>query len=961
MSHLARPPADAALVVDLARIVGAQHVSSLDADRIAYSHDCWPRDVMRLRANEVPSVPHCIVWPQTPEDVARVLKLAEEVQVPIVPYGAGSGVCGGARPSEGGIVLDLKRMRAVRFLDAENLRMEVEAGIMGERLERYLNKRGFTLGHFPSSIVCSTVGGWLAARSAGQMSTRYGKIEDMAYGLEVVTAGHVRRMMLGPRPVEGPDFNALVIGSEGTLGAITAAELRLRPLPASRKMIGLRFENVAAGVEAIRRVLRAGLRPAVVRLYDALDTLLGRGHGKDDDLDDDVGSIDQIAGRAQGFFDDLAGRIPKIGKPGLTRRLSGALRRGTVRAVMGAPLVLNRAIDVLPDDSLLILGFEGQPALVAAELEAAKAICLAEGARDLGPGPGEHWLANRYSMSFKQSKVYASGLFVDTMEVASTWDRLMPMYKAVRRAIARDAVVMAHFSHAYGEGCSIYFTFAGVCADPSDPGDALARYDRIWKQALIAVHETGGTISHHHGVGESKAAGMAREHGPGGMRMLSALKDAFDPTGIMNPNKLGLEPQPRRPPPRRASSVDHAPSGFPQKIVAAVGEKNLMTSGSRTTVRPPDESALAAVLRVAHPRGIPVVTDQTGFRAPQGAVQLDLSRLEGVTRLSEHSLFVEVEAGVVVERLERLLGAHDLTMGAVHPRSMMRSVGAAVSRNLLVRRGVAFGDLADLCFAARGLLANGAPIETRPVPRSATGPELDRSLVGAFGRFGVITKVTLRVAARPKHAKTLAYVMPSIEAATECARLILQRGVALAAGRVYANGARGVLLLSLVAHEEAILRAQQTIVSSAVAQTEGEPFETKSTPLGGRFDAVVEAAVLWTRAVETLEAVTAVAGGDAWMDFLTPEGCTVVARVVDRETRYATVKAAADVGARIVAGARTGAGDPENFSIAVGDSWRDIPIADPARRTATFDDIRERLAELLDPTGVFRPREVSEE
>ncbi len=943
--------------MDLARIVGAQHVSSLDADRIAYSHDCWPRDILQMRAGTVPSAPSCVVWPESAEEVARILHLADEVGVPIVPYGAGSGVCGGARPTDGGIVLDLKRMRRIRELDGDNLRMEVEAGVIGERLERMLNARGFTLGHFPSSIGCSTVGGWLAARSAGQMSTLYGKIEDMTHGLEVVTRGRVRRMMLGPRPVEGPDFNQLVVGSEGTLGIITAAELRVRPIPAARRMVGMEFPSVQAGLDAIRRMLRAGLRPSVVRLYDALDTMLGRGHGAEEEADDGVGSIDALATRAQGMFDDIARRIPKLGVTNLSERLRGSLMRGTVRAVMGSPLVLNRAIDVLPDDALLILGFEGHPALVAAEMETAKVICAAEGAKDLGPGPGEHWLANRYNMSFKASKVYASGLFVDTMEVASTWDRLLPMFKAVRRAIAKDAVVMAHFSHAYGEGCSIYFTFAGVASDPKHPEEAIERYDRIWKNALVAVHESQGTISHHHGVGESKAAGMAREHGPGGMRVLSALKDAFDPNGILNPNKLGLErhrrPPPRRVPPAAAGAEQH----FPEKIVAAVGEKNLIVSGSRTTVRPPDESALAAVLRVAHPRGIAVVTDQTGFRAPTGAVHVDLRRLEGVARLSEHSLFVEVESGVIVDRLEALLSAHDLTLGPVHPRSVMRSVGAALSRNLLVRRGVAFGDIADPCFAVRGLLANGAPIETRPVPRSATGPELDKALVGALGRLGVITKATLRVAARPRHVLDVTYRLASIAEATDCARIILQRGVKPAAGRVFAEGGGAVLSLRLVAAEPSIMRAQQTIVSSTVAQSSSYEALDEHSAEGGRFDAVVEVAALWTRAAATFGAMQAASGGEAWLDFMAPEGVTVVARVVDRDTRLATARAGAESGGRILAGTRDMASDEDNFSTSTGDNWRDVPIDDPERRAATWDDIREKLTEALDPTGVFRGRE----
>lgn len=942
--------------MDLARIVGANNVSTLEGDRIAYSRDCWPRDVLELRAGRIGAAPACVVWPESPEEVARVLQFSQQAGVPIVPYGAGSGVSGGARPSEGGIIVDLKRMRAIRDVDTTNLRAEVEAGIIGERLERALNARGLTLGHFPSSIICSTFGGWLAARSAGQMSTMYGKIEDMTLGVELASPGRVRRLMLGPRPPDGPDFNALVIGSEGTFGIMTAAQVRLRPLPETRLFRGFQFPHVKAGVEAIRRLLRANIRPSVVRLYDALDTLVGRGHGEDDEVAD-VASFDVLAQRAQGWVDDFVKRFtPGRSAADLTKRIRKGLMRSTVKAVMGAPLMLNRAASVLPEECLLVLGFEGQRALVKAEVAEATRLCQAEGAADLGPGPGEHWYKNRYNVSFKSSKMYATGIFVDTMEVAATWDRLMPLYHAVKKAISRDAVVMAHFSHAYGEGCSIYFSFAGQAADPNEPEEAIERYDRIWRNALIAVHESGGTISHHHGVGESKAVGMAREHGPGGMRMLNALKESFDPKGMINPGKLGLEII-RRPPPRRRSSVvAEPPEQFPREIAAAVGERNITLSGSRTTVRPPDESALAALLRVAAPRSISVVSDQTGFRAPPGSVQLDLKRLDGVSRVSEHSLFVEVEAGVVVERLERMLNAHRLTMGHVHPRAMMRTVGAALSRNLLIRRAVAFGDLRDVCFAARGLLANGAPIETRPVPRSATGPELDRALVGAQGRFGIITKATLRIAEMPPHREEVVYRFASIDGAAECARVVLHRGVRPAAARVVPDMDGAIAAFEIVAASEAVIRGQLAIIASAAAGFEGERIEAESLALGGRFDAVVEVASLWTRAVEALSRIKSASGATAWMDFLTPEGVTVVGRVADADARRAATEAGAAAGGRVVAGTRVAElADLESFVTTTGDHWRELPSSGE-RHHDPYEDVLSKLSSLVDPTGVFRGR-----
>ncbi|MEO1336744.1 MAG: FAD-binding oxidoreductase, partial [Myxococcota bacterium] len=325
------------MIVDLARIVGAPHVSNRDADRLAYSRDSWTRDLLLLRAGQVPAAPSCVVWPGTAEEVSEVLSMAQTHGVPVVPYGTGASVVGGARPSAGGIVLDLKRMRALRKLDEINLVVEVEAGIIGERLERRLNQHGYTLGHFPASIPCSTLGGWLATRSAGYMSTRYGKIEDMALGLEVVTPGRVRTTISKPRPTGGIDFNAMIMGSEGTLGAITAAHLRIRPLPASRSFAGMRFNSVQAGVEALRQIMQAGLRPSILRLYDGVDTWVGLVPGAADRWDE-TRLLDPLTDRAQLVFDSLAQRVPGLNASGrIAQRFRKTLLQTTVRTVMGAP------------------------------------------------------------------------------------------------------------------------------------------------------------------------------------------------------------------------------------------------------------------------------------------------------------------------------------------------------------------------------------------------------------------------------------------------------------------------------------------------------------------------------------------------------------------------------------------------------------------------------------------------
>ena len=556
---------------ELVPIVGERRLSMRASDLASYGRDMWPRLLIGIAAGKLPAdLPHVVVWPETEREVAAVVRAARALGAPIIPYGGGSGVCGGTVPVMGGITIDLKRMAEIRSVDRDSLVSDVEAGINGERFERELNRRGTTLGHFPSSIYCSTVGGWLACRAAGQMSTKYGKIEDRVAGLTVVTGrGEIVHTDGPARALRGPDWTQLVVGSEGTLGVITSARLRVSPLPELRILRGFELENVSHGVEAIRRVMQRGLRPAVVRLYDEVDTFLNhvplfgkhRGGGASEETADQRdaferapepeaggGALPEIPPREDrgGSTDGLLGRALSLLAPGTApaRRLAGRLRSGAVSAVLSRPRLVNGLAGPLAEKvsrkgCRLIIGLEGsrirtevEARLVMSELERA-------GATDLGEEPGRHWLEHRYDVSYKMSPVFRSGLFVDTMEVAATWERLLDLYRAVRQAISEHAVVMAHFSHAYPEGCSIYFTFFAPVAD------AERTYDAIWQAGMAAASRVGGTISHHHGVGLLKGSAMQGEHREA-MAILRALKATFDPDGIMNPGKLGLPAAPGR-------------------------------------------------------------------------------------------------------------------------------------------------------------------------------------------------------------------------------------------------------------------------------------------------------------------------------------------------------------------------------------------------------------------------------
>jgi alkyldihydroxyacetonephosphate synthase len=434
---------------------------------------------------------------------------------------------------------------------------DVEGGINGERFERALQRRGYTFGNFPSSIYCSTVGGWLATRAAGQMSTKYGKVEDRVAGITVVTGrGDVIETDNLARSGRGPNWTQLLLGSEGTLGIITSARLRLAPAPALRVLRGFEFESVAHGVEAIRRVLQRGLRPAVVRLYDEVDTFinsLGKKHGDSGDGRDPdqfapapspgQGALPhmpqpQAENPANGL---LARAIGLFGKGGRGRRLGNTLRQEAMAAALSRPRLVNSIAGSVVDrfsrsGCKMIVGIEG--ARIRTEIEARLVLGELEraGGKDMGEEPGRKWLEHRYAISYRMSPAFRDGLFVDTMEVASSWERLMDMYESVREAISQHAVVMAHFSHAYPEGCSIYFSFA---AHGETQREAERVYDAIWRDGLAATSRVGGTISHHHGVGLLKASHMTAEHREA-MSVFRALKTSMDPDDIMNPGKLGL-------------------------------------------------------------------------------------------------------------------------------------------------------------------------------------------------------------------------------------------------------------------------------------------------------------------------------------------------------------------------------------------------------------------------------------
>jgi alkyldihydroxyacetonephosphate synthase len=255
----------------VAEQLGAICPTATDGDVLGEaSRDWWPQAMIWALDGQVAAKAGAVVSPTTADQVAAVLTVCNDARVPVTAAAGRSGVCGASVPVHGGVVLDLCGLTGIVDVDTTSLVLDVAPGTFGDHLEHALRaEHGLTLGHWPQSVALSTVGGWLACRSAGQLSTRYGKIEDMVLGLDVALADG-RQISTGgaPRAAVGPDLNHLFVGSEGTLGIITGARLRLHPAPTHERRAAVGFATFTEGIDAMRRILQRGGTPAVLRLYD---------------------------------------------------------------------------------------------------------------------------------------------------------------------------------------------------------------------------------------------------------------------------------------------------------------------------------------------------------------------------------------------------------------------------------------------------------------------------------------------------------------------------------------------------------------------------------------------------------------------------------------------------------------------------------------------------------------------
>jgi alkyldihydroxyacetonephosphate synthase len=454
-------------------------------------------DWLRLRFGRVGAVTDGVAWPESGAEVRQLLDWSAAVGAVVVPCGGATSVVGHLSPPPGKrptLTLAMSRLRRLLALDPLAQLATFEAGVAGPDLEAQLRVQGWTLGHFPQSFEYSTLGGWVVTRSSGQQSARYGRIEQMFAGGRVETPVGPLTLPTAPASAAGPDVREWILGSEGRLGVLTEAVVRISRLPERERFAGVFLPDWARGEAAARALAQSRSGLSLMRLANATETL----------------TTLRLAGHA---------------------RAIAALERYLAWRGCGN------------DKVLLMLGFTGSASQVRGMQAAARRILRRAGGVSTGGLLGQAWQKNRFRGVYLRNALWAAGYAVDTMETAVDWPRVPATMQAIEAAgraalasLGERCHAYTHLSHVYAQGSSVYSTF--VFRIGPDFDIAWARWCALKSAVSQAIVTQGGTISHQHGVGRDHAPYLPAEKGPLGIAGLQALIDRFDPHGVMASGNL---------------------------------------------------------------------------------------------------------------------------------------------------------------------------------------------------------------------------------------------------------------------------------------------------------------------------------------------------------------------------------------------------------------------------------------
>jgi alkyldihydroxyacetonephosphate synthase len=467
---------------ELVDAVGREWVLAEEADRLIYGVDYMWIPRMWVDRGLVPPLPDFVVLPKDAGEIVKIARIANIYRIPLIPWGGGSGSQGGIMPVYGGITIDLKRLNRIIQINKEAQTVTALAGINGYDLECALNREGYTLAHIPASLHSATLGGYIACRGSGVLSTKYGKIEDIVLSLEVVLPeGNIIKTLPLPNHAAGPGILDLFIGAEGSYGIITEATLKIEKISEERTFRAFLFGSLSEGLKAGQRIMLDRLEPSVIRLYDEQET---------------------------------AKRIKKI--------LGISIQKG----------------------AYMVLGFDGRRDLIQAQEKLAVEICKGLGAKELSNDIAWEWWRHRYNFFFPPHALDFPYMF-GTMDTLCTFDKFENLYRTKKRTLEEryrewDLEYFAHLSHWYPWGVMLYDRFI-VQNPPQDPDEALSLHNEIWNLAVRTSIACGGVLNEHHGIGLKLARLMREQYGPAFL-VLEGLKKTLDPHNIMNPGKMGFGP-----------------------------------------------------------------------------------------------------------------------------------------------------------------------------------------------------------------------------------------------------------------------------------------------------------------------------------------------------------------------------------------------------------------------------------
>ncbi|HTX60116.1 MAG TPA: FAD-binding oxidoreductase [Verrucomicrobiae bacterium] len=467
-------------------------IDATPAARVLHARGQSLPDWFALRFGRLDTLPDGVAFPESSHDVRELLTFALACGARVIPYGGGTSVVGHLTPPAGPepvLSVSLARMRALLEIDRPSRLATFGAGVTGPDLEAQLRGHGFTLGHFPQSFEYSTLGGWIVTRSSGQQSLRYGRIERLLAGARVETPAGTLQIPTIPASAAGIDVRELLLGSEGRLGIVTEATIRVRSLPERESFHGVFFSQWDRAEQAAREIAHAGVPLSMVRLSNAAETMT-------------------------------------------TLRMAG----GT--ALLERYLALRGARD---ERCLMVLGATGSAQECEAMLAAARAIASAHRGVWIGRRIGSRWQHNRFRGVYFRNALWEHGYAVDTVETAVDWPRVATMMRdleaAGRGAFGGEPIhAYTHLSHVYPQGSSVYSTFVFRIAPTYE--ENVERWTRFKRRLCEAIVANGGTISHQHGVGLDHKPYLVAEKGELGIDAMRALLLRFDPSGMMNPGKL---------------------------------------------------------------------------------------------------------------------------------------------------------------------------------------------------------------------------------------------------------------------------------------------------------------------------------------------------------------------------------------------------------------------------------------